>query len=61
MDKIYIEEAAREYSKNVLGEYENDLYPNSDETLGEVSQTDFKAGVKWLQEKLEEIEITKNR
>lgn len=46
MDHIKI--AATKYAKDTLSESSyNDLYPRSDQTLGEVSEEDFVSGAKF--------------
>ena len=42
-----IEEKAREHSKKVNGEYYDELFPDSDLTIGEISENDYTAGFKY--------------
>lgn len=44
-----IEEAAQEYGEKATGCFQNNLYPHCDETLSEVAQKDFEAGVEFAQ------------
>lgn len=45
--KEEVEKAAEEYSKKINGRYFDELYPNCDETIGEITAKDFKAGVEF--------------
>jgi len=57
MDKLYIKEAAKEHALEILGEDQS----KSNKEAFKAIQEDFIAGAKWMQEKLEEIEVSKNR
>lgn len=39
-----LEEVAENYSKKVNGDYYDELFPNSEQTIGEISANDFKQG-----------------
>lgn len=45
-----IKDIAEKYAKKVNGDYYNQLYPDSDKTIGEVCIQDFEAGVKFAEE-----------
>ena len=57
MDEIYIKEAAKEHALEILGEDQS----NSNKEAFKAIQEDFKAGAKWMQERMEEIKLTENR
>ena len=45
-----VEKAAEEYSKKVNGPHFDELYPNCDATIGEITAKDFKAGVEFSEQ-----------
>jgi hypothetical protein len=47
-----IEDAANHYAELSNGEFGNDLYPNTNQTLNEVSIIEYKEGVYFAEQKL---------
>ena len=47
-----LQETATSYSKDMNGDYFDELFPNTDETIGEIGVKDFISGYKYAEKSL---------